>query len=258
MVRSLFTKIGHRLSPKAWAAGFWAHINRSIQRATRREYARLADPAHARSLGRKDMYCRLAEWLPPPAPGVRVLELGCGPGKYVSLLSGLGYEVVGADPIPFPEWDGLRQRPGVTLQDQVFAEELPYPDQSFDHVVCLGTLLYVRDPAQSLREMRRVIKPGGRLVVRTVNRLNGVSRRTGKPVDPASKHLFDMDELTAAVEAAGFRVTDRYAYGWLSPYFPVLYWYAVCVWLPFWLQDSLSNRTRPGYRWNNILLATAP
>jgi SAM-dependent methyltransferase len=44
------------------------------------------------------------------------------------------------------------------------AEELPVPSGSFDTVVCTYTLCSVQDPGQALREMRRVLRPGGRLL----------------------------------------------------------------------------------------------
>lgn len=44
------------------------------------------------------------------------------------------------------------------------AEEIPMPDDSFDTLVCTYTLCTIPDPAQALREMRRVLKPGGQLL----------------------------------------------------------------------------------------------
>jgi len=168
----------------------------------------------------------------------------------VALLSTLGFEVVGVDPHRFPEWDEIASGRNVTFMDGVFAEALPFGDASFDHVYCGGALLYFRDPAQALREMRRVIKPGGRLVVRTVNRNNPFTCRTGRPLDPASSHLHVMSELKQLIEGSGFAVSKAFAHGYVPPYCPNLWWYLASVWLPLsvqtWLSDRLPDDRRSG------------
>jgi ubiquinone/menaquinone biosynthesis C-methylase UbiE len=256
MLSVAFRRVRRWFSFRPLADAVWASMCRGIQRAQHREIRRLCTPRGARKLGVKDAFCRLARWLPPPGPDTTVLELGCGPGKYVGLLSGLGYRVAGVDPLAFPEWDTLRRQPHVTLRNKVFAERLPYPDRSFDHVACLGALLYFADPAQALREMYRVLKPGGRLVLRTVNRLNYYTRRTGRPVDPSSRNLYDMDQLTAALRGAGFAVEDQYAYGFCPPFGIKLFWYFLAAWCPYFLQDLMSWACPARSRWSNIVLAS--
>ena len=80
-------------SPSTPGAWFRQRTARSLQRAQRRLIERLLDAKAGPQLARHDAYCRLASWLPPPSAGDRVLELGCGPGKYVALLNTLGYSV---------------------------------------------------------------------------------------------------------------------------------------------------------------------
>jgi ubiquinone/menaquinone biosynthesis C-methylase UbiE len=215
----------------------------------------LGDQKFLAAMAAHVQHAKLAEVLPPPP--ARVLELGCGPGKYVAMLARLGYAVVGVDPFSFPTWDVIRQRTGAELIDGVRGEQLPFPDRSFDHVVFLGTLLYVDDPDRVMSEVARVIKPGGRLVVRTVNRANLYSRRTGRVIDPASKNLYSITELANLVRRFRFRVDDQFAYGLLPPAFKNLWWYLVSVWLPLWMQDLLSNSLPPAFRWNNTVVATA-
>lgn len=233
-----------------------AFMNRQIQHASRKEIVRLRTAEAAAQHGNMDYYCRLRQWLPAANANTTILELGCGPGRYVALLSGLGYNVVAADPMRFPEWDLFRGCRNITLRDKVFAEELPFADHSFDHVTCLGALLYFEDPDRSLQEIRRVLKPGGKLVIRTVNRENCYSQRIGGPIDPASHNLYTMQELAGRIEANAFRVEESYAYGYFPSYLPGLYWYASVVWIPFWLADGLSRCCPERYRVNNIVLAT--
>ncbi|MDB5421683.1 MAG: Methyltransferase type 11 [Brevundimonas sp.] len=216
------------------------------------------DPAFVKRMGRHPLHGRFLEGLPKPA-GQRVLELGCGPGKYAALLNTAGFEVVGVDPATFPDtWGPLREKAGLTLMDGVFAEDLPFPDDHFDHVVCSGTLLYVEDPDKSLEEIKRVVKPGGRLILRTVNSANFYTSVTGKRLDPGSKQLYTMAELKELVASHGFRIDRTFSFGFWPPYKTDLWFYLQCVWIPAWGLSLLSALTPPGRRVNIAIFATAP
>jgi len=100
----------------------------------------------------------------------RVLEVGCGTGVFLPLLAesvGETGEVVGVDrAVPFVEQARERTRhlPKVRV-DQGDAYALPYPTQSFDAAHCERVLIHLNDPSAALSEMRRVVRPGGRIVV---------------------------------------------------------------------------------------------
>ena len=108
-----------------------------------------------------------------PAAGERVLDVGCGPGFFLADLlraeGALGL-ATGIDPseamvaMALPRASAASASGAVSLQ-VAGAEELPFPDASFDAVVFMQVLLYVRDVPRALREAERVLKPGGRLVV---------------------------------------------------------------------------------------------
>jgi ubiquinone/menaquinone biosynthesis C-methylase UbiE len=217
----------------------------------------LSDTRFVARASRHPLHAHLGEALASAGPA-HVLELGCGPGKYVAMLSTLGHRVTGIDPLVFPTWPLLQERTSVTLLAGVVGEALPFPDAHFDHVVCLGTLLYVQDPDRTLAEIVRVVKPGGRVVLRTVNRGNLYTIRTGRVVDPASRNLYSMDELLQLVRRHGLQVDRHYAYGLLPPGMINFWWYLTCVWLPVWLQDVFSAACPAVYRWNNTVLASLP
>jgi SAM-dependent methyltransferase len=232
--------------------------NRSaqIRRRQGKEIERLAsDRSFAARRGALPEYARIAEWLVPHEG--RVLELGCGPGRFVALLASLGFDVVGVDPFSFPEWERLRSLPNVELRDSVRAEELPFDDEEFDHVACLGALLYFDDPARALGEIRRVVRPGGRLVLRTVNSGNLYTARTGRKLDPSSHTLLSLNELATLVEGSGFRVEHRFAHGFWPPVAANAWWYVQNVLLPFSTQRVLGRATPEARRVNNVVLAVA-
>jgi ubiquinone/menaquinone biosynthesis C-methylase UbiE len=103
-------------------------------------------------------------------PGQRILEIGCGTGNLAILVKRLNPapQVVGIDPDPKALARARRkaQRREAAVQfDQGFAEQLPYPDASFDRIFSAFMLHHVRPDAKplSLREAFRVLKPGGSL-----------------------------------------------------------------------------------------------
>ncbi len=206
----------------------------------------LLDREYARKMGHDDLHAQLLTWLSPQEHR-HVLELGCGPGKYVGMLANSGFKVTGVDPLAFPTWKRLEGNPEVRLMSGVYGESLPFPDATFDAIVCLSALLYFEDPHKGLEEMKRVLKTGGRLVVRTVNRLNFYTARTGHLLDPASHQLYSPDELQALVQSHGFRVQHSFTHGFWPPVLPDFWWYLQCVWLPHWVQTALSRMT-PGHR----------
>jgi ubiquinone/menaquinone biosynthesis C-methylase UbiE len=102
---------------------------------------------------------------PAPAAGARALDAGCGTGFQSALLGALGWRTHGVDVSAGLLAVARRRLPGAALA-LASVEALPYPDGRFDAVVCCGsTLSFVDDPARALREMGRVLRPGGRLLL---------------------------------------------------------------------------------------------
>lgn len=230
---------------------------RQIQARTVGEIERLAsDPEAAAELSRHPSYAAIGTWLAPEREH-RVLELGCGPGKFVAMLASLGFEVTGVDPLPYPEWELIRRHHDVDLRSGIAAESLPFPDGSFDAVACLGALLYFPEPEVALGEIRRVLPEGGRLVLRTVNRENAYTRRTGRRLDPASRNLYAAGELRELVASKGFRVERSFSWGFWPPFAPQLWWWLTTAWMPFSVNTLLSRLTPERRRINHVVLATA-
>jgi SAM-dependent methyltransferase len=87
--------------------------------------------------------------------GKHVLDVGCGDRPYEALLSSAA-EVVGFD---------VPGNPHADLHGSIDA--LPVADASFDVVLCLQVLEHVPNPAAAVRELRRVVRPGGRVLLST-------------------------------------------------------------------------------------------
>lgn len=142
---------------------------------------------------------------PPPAhlaafvrslpEAARALDLGCGDGRLGKELR--AGEVVGAD----VSAHALRRAGGGVKLDP--DEPLPFEDNSFDLVLCAETLEHVRDVQLLLSEVRRVLKPGGRLALTTPANAPLI-----RPEHPFSPHIrfFTGRSLRAALDATGFDV----------------------------------------------------
>jgi ubiquinone/menaquinone biosynthesis C-methylase UbiE len=95
----------------------------------------------------------------------RVLDLGCGDGRYAAKLAAAGCAVTGID----PSHEALERAKGAHPELELAAPRddgtLPLDDSSFEAVVCINVLEHVADTQLLLSEARRVLTPGGRLVV---------------------------------------------------------------------------------------------
>ena len=144
-----------------------------------------------------------------------VLEIGPGGGNNLAFLStsARGVRWIGVEPNPFFH-DRLRAR-GERLRIDVdvraaTAEALPAADQSVDAVVSSLVLCSVRDPEATLREVRRVLRPGGRFVfVEHVAAAHGtglrLAQRALRPIWRALSDDCHPDRDTGRlIQAAGF------------------------------------------------------
>ncbi|HVU92766.1 MAG TPA: methyltransferase domain-containing protein [Jatrophihabitans sp.] len=97
-----------------------------------------------------------------PQPGQRALDVGCGPGVVAAaLVERLGAASVCAIDPSAPFVPAARQRlPGVDVRNGG-AEQLPWPDASFDRAVAQLVVHFMADPVAGLREMARVTRPDG-------------------------------------------------------------------------------------------------
>jgi len=105
--------------------------------------------------------------------GLRVLDVGCGDGAYSIHAARLGATVTGLDISP-AMLDAARRRAdaaGVSVEwREGRVEALPFPAASFDVVIAVTVLCWVSDPAGAVREMARVLRPGGIVVIGELGR----------------------------------------------------------------------------------------
>lgn len=155
-------------------------------------YEPRASTADAIAIEHRGRY-RLAAAL---APGRRVLDAGCGLGYGTAMLFRAGAQSVdGLDRHPEAIGRARADAPGTATFTVGDVLQLPYPDASFDLVVCFEVLEHLEDHERLLRELRRVLARDGLLLISSPNR--GVA----PPGNPWHLRELTTDELRGALVA---------------------------------------------------------
>ncbi len=113
------------------------------------------------SLGQDPRWRRFLVSRVDAGPRETVLDVATGTGAVArELVARKGCTVVGLDQSPEMLAEARRRSPGLTFIEGR-AEELPFPDAAFDALTFTYLLRYVADPAATLQELARVVRPGG-------------------------------------------------------------------------------------------------
>ncbi len=106
---------------------------------------------------------RLDSYLYPAIQGEgrQVLDVGCGPGHYISQMRQLGFDPSGVDGSSQMVERARENNPGSDIRE-ARVHRLPFAGDAFDVAICIEVLRYLPDPVPCIREMARVLRPGGR------------------------------------------------------------------------------------------------
>ncbi len=149
---------------------------------------------------------QLREKVVPLASGA-VFEIGCGGGINQQLYdTGRITSYAGLDPsgkgLEFARAEAAKRGWQTDIR-QGFGEDIPFASDSFDTVVCTFTLCSVESQAQTLRELRRILKPGGRLLYAEHGRAPDQSvRKWQGRIEPVWKRMAGGCHLTRPVTSA--------------------------------------------------------
>jgi SAM-dependent methyltransferase len=152
------------------------------------------------------------------APGDHVLDVASGPGVLAGKAAALGATVRGVDLAPNMVALARRLTPAASFE-VASAESLPFPDMSFDAVLCSFGIGHFPEPDRAFAEFRRVLKPRGRLALSwwqgpDSSRINGlffealqeeqIALPQNLPPGPSAFHFSDPRNLAEAFARAGF------------------------------------------------------
>lgn len=170
--------------------------------------------------------------LPSPADGARLLDIGCGNGAFVRRALSLGYAAEGL------EFDAQAVAAAVAQGLPVREGALPdtgLPDASYDVVTLSQVIEHLHDPMASLREIHRLLKPGGFFWLATPNMdapghsLFGADWRGLEP--PRHLVLFSAKAMAMALESTGFKDIEFKLPG------PVSEWFFAASW---WISKNIQ------------------
>jgi len=141
-------------------------------------------------------------------PGAEVLDVGCGYGATVDRLVSLyQLKAFGIDPSEKLLNIGHQNYPHLSLS-QGIGEKLPFADRSMDGVFAECSLSLMTDTNQALREMYRVLKSAGRLVIHDVYARNaqGVQELGELSLNSCIRHALTEEQILESLESHGFQV----------------------------------------------------
>ncbi|MBP7828572.1 MAG: class I SAM-dependent methyltransferase [Kiritimatiellae bacterium] len=161
-----------------------------------------------RNLALRRRAARVARWLGRRG---RILDVGCGDGRFLAHMQALGFEIMGLE-LPGIALERARKRTGAPLREGPLAPGM-FPDRSFDLITIWHVLEHVVDPRELLATCRALLKDDGRLVVEVPNldswqsRLGGAGAFNLDP--PRHLHQLPPSALDRLVEETGFSVERR-------------------------------------------------
>ena len=130
------------------------------------------------------------------APGNTVLDLGCGTGLGTALLAEHAEQVVGLDVDEARLTFAVDRCRDLNCELALYnGQRIPHQDNTFQVITCVHVIEHIRDPAASVREIARVLAPGGTFVCATPNRATRL---------PSGARPFNRDHHTE-YDADGFR-----------------------------------------------------
>ena len=144
--------------------------------------------------------------------GKSVLDLGCGEGRFTRILSSKGAIVTAIDPVPEFIAHAKSLDPSSTYIE-AFAESIPLPDQSFDAIVSYLTVIDIDDLEAASREIIRLLKPGGQLVIATIANMSSCTAEWVK--DAEGNKLYRtvdryMEHFSMDIEWSNIRIVNHH------------------------------------------------
>lgn len=187
----------------------------------------------------------------PINPEDSVLDIGCGDGPFASFCAERGAEVI------FADIDGakvaaieamLKGSPARAIQGLVTdANPIPLPDGRVNKIIAMEVLEHVADPAQFMRELVRVAKPGAQFLITVPDPLGESVQKKLAPdayfEHPNHIRVFQRDEFVRLIEEAGLIIERRADYGFYWSIWWFFFWACKQDLSPPWhpLLESWTN-----------------
>src|SRR5437763_1784682 len=179
------------------------------------QFTRQAEPfARAQAIRSPETLARIVK-MAGTGPDDTVLDVACGPGLLACAFARVAHHAVGIDITP-----AMLEQARKTQQEQGLQNvswqlgdvlSLPYPDQHFSIVACRFVFHHLLQPLAVLQEMKRVCKPGGRVVVADMSQVTekaGALNAMERLRDPSHVRALPLEELRILVTQAGLAAPE--------------------------------------------------
>jgi 2-polyprenyl-3-methyl-5-hydroxy-6-metoxy-1,4-benzoquinol methylase len=189
------------VSPRERAAGIW------------QTYRQIVDPLYLQNLdARRLSFARgLRQIERQRRPPGRLLDVGCSVGVFLGLAQESGWEVQGVEA---SEWSAAQARErGFRVHNELF-EQVELPERGFDVVCFWDVLEHVPSPTAALAKARRLLRPGGLLVVSTPDIASVSARLLGRRwwfVERDHIYYYSAATLQEQLRRSGFEPKSRHA-----------------------------------------------
>lgn len=144
----------------------------------------------------------------------KLLDVGCGRGEYVEIFKKLGFDAHGVD---------LEATIEEAIRADLETEKIPYPNNSFDFIMCKSTIEHIRNVYHLMSEMYRVLKPGGKIVITTCD-WRAVYKIFYFDVDHKTPFMkWSLNDLLLRYDFKNVKVEDFYhlPYTWKSKFLQI-------------------------------------
>jgi SAM-dependent methyltransferase len=193
--------------------------------------------------GIAESFCK--KYIPENLIGKWVLDFGCGKGRHSAMLSRLGFHVAAIDPQMHDYWGKINAT--FYLGDD---KNLPnFKAGDFDLALCFLVLYLIEDNESVLKQLHRLLKPGGYLVLQVPNKDNLWTRRTGRYLNSYEpiKRYYSIKEVTQLLTNCGFSVDKLWMEKFYSSYMLETVNGLLSI-LPHQVGDFASKLTSPSHR----------
>lgn len=148
-----------------------------------------------------------------------VLDVGCGRGRFSAMLAQLGYKSIGLNPVKNESWLDIKNC-GFMVAD---ARNLPFKDSTMGASTLILVLGYIQEPERALKEIHRVLKMNGHLIIHVTNKIDLYDISYEQ-----TNREFTTGDITELLEENGFKIeklkTERFyppvGYRYFSLFFP--------------------------------------
>jgi SAM-dependent methyltransferase len=161
-----------------------------------------------------------------PTAGACAVDVGSGTGEDVVAFAKLGAKALGIEPSPGLRAEAARRAAGGEVEFvDGRAEALPFEDQAIDVLRCERVLQHIDDPVAAVREMARVLRPGGRIVLIDTDWGTAIIHPAdpdvlGRMVDyfhSQTANPYSGRQLRGLLADAGLDITGETAATWIEP-----------------------------------------